>query len=259
MTAYGLHLNPFLTGEPAGACSVLAEIDDRGILSRLDDVSADSVPGIVAGTTGLMLVDQPLAIPDGAGRRDVETVLAWLDHPTLPVSRRRMEQLHGGVPGEGLAQALAAERGLEVAECLPDLVLRQIVWEQAGSSDAPVDLAAYREAWLGCRAPRFRGRRGAGASAGGVVQAWRLLASVVDLAGWAPVPSPTPAQVDADAARVDAVACAYAAHRALRTPERSLCIGTPERGRLVTPADAHLTARAAVHLERLRGDGAIRI
>lgn len=258
MSAFGLHLNPFVIGANAERASVVAEVDARGTLARLDDVFDGSVAAHIPPRPGVLLVDQPLAVPDGAGRRDVETVLAWLDHPTLPVSRRRMQQLYGGVRGEAVAAELAAP-GREVAECLPDLVLRQIIWEQAGAAGGPVDLAAYREAWLGCRAPRFRGRRGGAASAAGVVQAWRLLASVVDLAGWAPEPSPTPAQVDADAARVDAVACAYAAHRALREPERALRIGSAARGLLVTPADAHLRARATVHLERLRADGTIRV
>lgn len=260
MTALGLHLEQALSGPAAARPTVIAALDADGVLVRLDALADDdAVAAALPAGPARLLVDAPLVIPDAGGRRDAETVLAWLDHPTLPVSRRRMDALFGGVRGEILLPRLAAP-GREVAETLPELVLRQIVWEAATAPDAPVDLGAYREAWLGCRAPRYRPKPAAlRADPAGTLAAWRILAGVVDTAGWAPDPAAGPEASVRDAARIDAIACAYAALRWSGPGAAHLVLGTPERGRIVVPAGPHLRERARVNLERLRAGGQVRI
>ena len=162
--------------------------------------------------------------------------------PAFPVSARRLEKVFGGARGVALAPALARVAD-PVLETLPDLVLRQIAWERDHPAGAPaVDLADYRAAWLGLRAPVYRPKGVGRARPDGTLAAWRLLAEVLDLGGWAPAANPDDWGAIADAARIDALCCAYAGLR-LAAPEAHAIIGAAGRGRAVVPADANLRGR----------------
>jgi predicted nuclease with RNAse H fold len=255
----GVHLLQTLGLVGSRRHSAVARLDRQGRLTALDLAGGDDdLIGRIGTGPGTLAIDAPLAVPDETGQRDVERVLAWCDVPAFPVSRRRLEQLHGGARGVALAPRLAVP-GREVREALPDLVLRQIAWERdhpPGSS--PPDLARYRAAWLGLRAPVYRPKGAGRARAAGLVPAWRLLAGVVDLEGWAPDGDGDDWRALDDAARIDAICCAYTALR-MADPEAAMSIGTPERGRVAFPADASLRGRVALTLARLRDEGSVRI
>ena len=254
MHVAGLHLDPTLDPTRGSRISAIAQIVDAR-LHRCEVVEDDDeILSTLPPPPALVVVDAPLAIPNTTGKRDAETLLAWCDIPAFPVSLRRVHALYGGMRGIVLGGRMA-ERGYEIAETLPDLVFRQILWERARpAGSAPLDLRAYREAWLGIRAPAFRpGRRGLPRDVQ-VQDAVELLRDVLDLDAWAP---------DADrpqhvAAELDAIACAYSGWRHA-TGMASVEVGTPERGRLLIPADANLAARLAVNAERLRAEGTIGI
>ena len=257
--AIGVHLLQTLALVGSGRHSAVARLDPGGRLVSLDlaDDDDDLLARIGAGP-GTLAIDAPLAVPAETGQRDIERVLAWCDVSAFPVSRRRLEQLHGGARGVALAPRLAAP-GREVRETLPDLVLRQIAWERdhpVGSP--PPDLARYRAEWLGLRAPAYRPKGAGRARPAGLVPAWRLLAEVIDLGGWAPEAGGDDWRALDDAARIDAICCAYTALR-MADPETAMSIGTAERGRVAFPVDASLRARMALTLARLREEGSVRI
>jgi Protein of unknown function (DUF429) len=257
--AIGVHLLQTLGLVGSGRHSAVARLDPEGRLTALDlaDDDDDLVARVGTGP-GTLAIDAPLAVPDETGQRDVERVLAWCDIPAFPVSRRRLGQLHGGARGVALAPRLAAA-GREVHEALPDLVLRQIAWERDHPPGSPpADLAAYRAGWLGLRAPVYRPKGVGRARAAGLVPAWRILAGVVDLAGWAPDPEGDEWRALDDAARIDAICCAYTALR-MTDPEGSMTIGSTERGLVAFPVDASLRGRVALTIARLRDEGSIRI
>jgi hypothetical protein len=147
-----------------------------------------------------------------------------------------------------------------VVETLPDLVLRQLAWERARPGAPTLDLRAYREAWLEVRAPAFRAKATGRARHQGLAPATALLAGVLDLGGWEPAAQGDDWAVLDDAARLDALACAYLAWRLWRQGDAgTVAIGTPERGLIVAPADDSLRERVAVNLRRLREEGAVAI
>ena len=259
MRTLGLHLlqTRRLIGTPRRSC--LAELDAgrRLIALRLLDGDEEILAALPPGPA-LLAVDAPLAVPNEDGQRDAERVLAWCDVTAFPTAARRLRTVHGGARGVDLAAALAS-RGREVVETLPDLALREIAWERDHPPDAPpMDLAAYRTAWLGVRAPAYRARPAGRARASGLAPAAALLSAVLDLGGWAPAAEPDDWQALHDAARLDAICCAYAAWRH-HSGSGSVELGTRERGRLVLPGDANLRNRVAVNLERLRREGAVAI
>ena len=256
----GLHLVQGLDMVPTPRRSALARLDDDGRLTALDLAGPDEeILALVEPLDAVALVvDAPLEVPDDRGRRDVEAVLAWCDVTAFPVSLRRLEKVYGGARGLALAPALDRP-GRALRETIPDAVLRQIAWERdhpAGA--AALDLGDYRAAWLAVRAPVFRAKGTGRARPDGIVAAWRLLAGVLDLGGWTPGPPSDDWSAINDAARVDALCCAYAALRMQRA-EASASIGAPGHGQLTLPADANLAGRIAFTLERLRAEGAIRI
>ena len=240
--------------------SAVARLDSEGRLTALDLAGADDEVLALLAVDGIaaLAVDAPLEVPNESGRRDVEAVLAWCDVAAFPVSRRRLETVHGGARGVDLAPALARP-GRALVEALPDQVLRQIAWERAHPPDAPaMDLAEYRAAWIGVRAPVYRPKGSGRARPQGTLAAWRLLAGVIDLGGWAPVPPADDWAAIADAARIDALCCAYAALRVSRGAG-AVSIETGGRSQLTMPADANLRERVAATLARLRAEGAISI
>jgi hypothetical protein len=257
--AIGVHLLQALSLVGSGRHSAVARLDLRGRLLALDLAgSDDDLVARIGGEAGTLAIDAPLAVPDETGQRDVERVLAWCDVPAFPVSRRRLEQLHGGARGVALAPRLAAP-GREVRETVPDLVLRQIAWERDHPPGSPPpDLAEYRAAWLALRAPAYRPKGAGRARPAGLLTAWGLLAGVIDLGGWAPDAGGDDWGALDDAARIDALCCAYAALR-MADAASAMSIGTPERGRVAFPVDASLRARVTLTLERLRAEGSVRI
>jgi predicted nuclease with RNAse H fold len=255
----GIHLLQGLELMDTPRRSAVARLDAAGRLTALDLAATDDEIGILVDGAGIaaVAVDAPLHVPNETGRRDCEAVLAWCDVAAFPSSRRRLTQVHGGLRGETLAPRLAAP-GRGVLEALPDQVLRQIAWEREHPSDAPpIDLLDYRTAWVGVRAPVHRPKGTGRARPDGTLAAWRLLDGAVDLGGWAPEPPADDWAAIADAARVDAICCAYAALRHVRGS--AVALGTGGGPPVTLPADANLTARVAMTLERLRGEGAIRI
>ncbi len=221
--------------------------------------TAAEIVGSVGDDPALVLVDAPLAVPEVRGRRDAEHVLAWLDVAAFPVTPARMQAVHGGAPGVDLAAALAA-RGHVVAEALPDQVLRQAMWEQQHPpDDPPLDMGAYRAAWLGVRPPPFR-PRGGRARHDGLAPARALLEPRADLSAWPRSGRSGDLAALDEAAVIDAVACATLARRCLDAPgDRWAVIGDARAGRVVLSACPELIARARTHIERLRTEGTITI
>ena len=115
-------------------------------------------------------------------------------------------------------------------ETLPDLVLRQIAWERdhPPGRRPPIWPRTGRRG-SGLRAPVYRPKGAGRARAGGLVPAWRLLAEVVDLGGWAPDADGDDWRVLDDAARIDAICCAYTALR-MADPEAAMSIGDAGAG-----------------------------
>jgi len=251
IVACGIHLMPVLDaiGTPRPSC--VAGLDAEGSLGLLACVDSDEqLLAALPDGVGVVAVDAPLVVDNPTGQRPVEHLLAWLDAPTFPSSITRLTQVYGGLRGVGLRDRLAP-RAERVVEALPDLVLRELAWEAVHPpADPPLELADYRAAWLGIRPPRYRPKGRGRAVPAGRLPAAALLARVIDLAGWLPVAEPDDWQAIADAARLDAIACAYAAWRLAIRPQDTVLIGDP-RTPLAVPADANLRARVALHLARL--------
>ncbi|MCB9011846.1 MAG: hypothetical protein H6531_08455 [Actinobacteria bacterium] len=255
----GLHLQQGLSLIETPRPSVLAELDLTARLTRLVVLDTDeAILDAMGDGQGVVAVDAPLAVPNRGGRREFEQVLAWLDVPTFPTSRARLEQLHGGIRGERLAPALES-CGWRPVEAVPDFVLRHLIWSGRPDSATEPDLARFRAGWLECRPPRYRPKGAGRAHPAGIAETAELLARVVDLGDWRPADSPDDWQAIADAAVLDAVACAVSAHVAVHDPRRSVTIGTRDLGVVVNPAGPHLRQRLEVNLERLRDEGAISI
>lgn len=255
----GVHLlqTMDLVGSPRR--SAVTRVDAGGALVALDLAAGDDeILGLVGAVdVPTLAVDAPLAVPEQGGRRDAEAVLAWCDITAFPVSRRRLAQVHGGARGIDLAPGLAAP-GRRLCEALPDQVLRQIAWERDHPpGSAPLELGDYRTRWLGVRAPAYRPKLTGRARRPGLAQAHALLAGVLDLGGWAPAPGGDDWSAIADAARLDALCCAYAALRLARGG--AMVVGVPGRGEIAVPVDANLAHRLQATLERMRGEGTIAI
>jgi predicted nuclease with RNAse H fold len=253
----GLHLLPSLDLVDTPRPSAVAEVDRSGTLVRL--VFAASLAEVVAAVgrpPARVLVDAPLVVANETGRRDVESVLAWCDVAAFPVSRRRMAQVFGGVRGEELRRLVPP--GVELAETLPDLALRLLLWEQA-TAGASLDLAAYRARWLGVRAPVYRPKTSGRARPPGLTAAYSILARHLDVGGWRLSDDPDDWTAIRDAAALDAIACAYVAWREATVPHSTMRVGRSESGELVLPVDSNLRGRLEVTLGRLRAEGAIAI
>jgi predicted nuclease with RNAse H fold len=259
MRVAGIHLIQALDLVDTERRSAVACLDAEGRLEGLALAGGDDeVAAAVPGDAVWVAVDAPLAVPNAEGSRDAERVLAWCDVPAFPVSRRRLERVHGGARGVALAPALARP-GRQVRETLPDLVLRELEWERAHPPDAPaLDLADYRPAWLAVRGPVYRPKGRGRARPAGMARAHELLAGVLDLGGWAPVPAGDDWAALHDAARLDALCCAYAALRLARG-EGAATIGGPACGHVAFPADANLRGRVALTVARLSAEGTVAV
>ncbi len=253
--AAGIHLLQGLDLVGTPRRSAVARLDGDGRLVALDLAASDDdiVALLGGGALRAVAVDAPLHVPNDAGRRDCEAVAAWCDVSAFPSSRRRLAQVHGGLRGEALAPHIHAP-GRALLEALPDQVLRQLLWERDHPPDAPpLDLLAYRTAWIGVRAPVYRPKGTGRARPDGVLAAWRILDAALDLGGWAPGPATDDWGPIADAARIDAICCAYAALRHLRGTTATIATGGPAPLALV--ADANLAGRVAATIARLGAGG----
>lgn len=261
MRVAGLHLMQTLPLVDSPRRSAVAVLDGEGRLERLaladDD---DAVIAALPADAAVVALDAPLAVPDERGQRDVERVLAWCDIPAFPVASARLARVHGGARGLALAPRLAAWP--RVVEALPDQVLRQLAWERPHPPGAPaLPLGEYRAAWLGLRPPAYRAKGPGRARPAGFAAARALLAGVLDLVGWAPEAAPADDWAAlADAARLDALACAYLALRLARDGGAgTVTVGSRERGAITLAAGPDLRGRVAVNLERLRAERSVRI
>ena len=258
MRTVGLHLLQSLDLVDTPRPSTVAELDPSGALNRLEHVATDAEIGVAIGDSpALVVADSPLAVPNDAGQRDVERLLAWCDVPVFPVSRRRLEQVFGGLRGVRLAEALPREE-VELVETSPDLVLRLLAWEERHPG-APLDLADYRAKWIGLRPASYRPKGPGRAKPAGIAAAHALLARHVDLQGWLPSEAGDDWSAIRNAAALDAIACAYVAWRATAEPGRVLRIGRRDLGEMLLPVDANLAARIAINLDRLRAEGSVEI
>jgi predicted nuclease with RNAse H fold len=254
MIVVGIHLLQPIDLVGSRWRSAVALVGGGGELQALDLADADEeVIAAVPEEAAWLCVDAPLAVPNREGSRPAERVLAWCDVPAFPVSMRRLETVFGGARGVTLSPALA-QPGRTVRETLPDLVLRELEWERAHPPGAPaMDLADYRPAWLGVRAPSYRPKGRGRARPAGMSRARDLLADVLDLGGWAPRAGGDDWDALHDAARLDALCCAYAALRLARG-EGAATVGDPASGLIAFPADANLRGRVELTLSRLAAE-----
>jgi hypothetical protein len=261
MEVVGVHIVQTLAHVGTPRRSVVVRVDDGGRVLAMDAVDDDAeVLEAVGHGARVVIVDAPLAVPNDAGSRDIERVLAWCDIPLFPVSRRRVTALHGGLRAEDLFAALDARATEGAWEASPDQVLRQLIWEREHPAGAaPLDLADYRATWPAVRAPVYRPKAAGRARAAGLAPAWQIVASALDTGGWAPATDADDWGVIADAARLDALCCAVAGLRGLGVGGEAVRLGSPERGRIVVPADANLRGRIDLTVTRMRAEGAIRI
>jgi predicted nuclease with RNAse H fold len=253
--ALGLHLLQSVDLVDTPRRSVIVEMDAAGAVARIAyAATTDEVVAAVGAAPALVAVDAPLVVPNETGQRDVERILAWCDAPTFPVSSKRLLTVHGGARGVELADVFPT--GVAAAQTHPDLALRLMMWE-ADHPGGAIDLADYRAQWLGLRAPIYRPKGAGRARPDGIVAAAAIVARQVDLGGWTPTALDDDWGPIADAGVLDAVLCAWVAHRALDTPERVMTIGSPRRGEMLLPVDANLRARLEATVARLAGEGTI--
>ncbi len=232
---------------------MVVELDADGALTRVEAASQTAeIVSAVGPDPAVVVADAPLAVANDSGQRAVERILAWCDVPAFPVSRVRLENVHGGLRGVELAQALPPT--VAAVETHPDLALRLLMWEDAGGG-VPIDLGDYRERWLGIRAPTYRPKGPGRATPAGIAAVTALLARHVDLCGWTPTASDDDWGPIRDAAILDAIVCAYVAHRSIHMPEAALTIGTPSRGQMLVPVDVNLRARLEATVARLTTEG----
>lgn len=262
MEIVGIHLIQTLTLVSTPRRSVVARVGGDGTLVSLARAGEDDeLLAHLPATADIVVVDAPLAVPDDRGQRDLERVLAWCDAPVFPASRTRLHKVFGGMRGVDLAPRLDERTTQGAWEASPDQVLRQIIWERSHPVGEPaIDLGDYRAAWAALRAPVYRPKAAGRARAQGLLPAWELVNSVLDLGGWTPTDAPDDWAAIDDAACIDALCCAYAGLRALGGAGGGATrLGTAERGRIVVPADANLSNRLELTLGRMRAEGVIRI
>lgn len=247
--AVGVHLMPVLDAVDTPRPSVIVEMDREGAIAAITEVTtlAEIVTALGADPA-LVVVDAPLTVPSTGGRRTIDELLGWLDTPVLPISRKRMDALYGGARGEDLTRHEGVQHH-DIVETFPDLLLRLLAWERDRPAP-PVDLGEFRARWLTHRPPVYRPKGSGRAKAAGILPAFHLLSTAIDFGGWAPMREGDWGAI-ADAAVLDAAACAHVAWRAVvADPDRSvrLDVGGAD---VILPCDANLAERIEVNRARL--------
>lgn len=255
MRAIGVHLLQSFDLVDTPRRSVVVEVEPLGAVTRIVPVTdiAEIVQAI-GPEPAQVVVDAPLAVPNETGQRDVERILAWCDVPAFPVARGRLAKVHGGLRGIELREALP--NAVVAHETHLDLTLRLLMWEETEGGSLR-ELDDYRTRWLGLRAPRYRPKGPGRATTAGLVAVAALLSRHIDTGGWIPTSGADDWGPIHDAAVVDAMACAYVAHRAVHRPDEVLVIGSAARGQMLLPTDENLRARLLATVARLAADGAI--
>lgn len=250
---FGVHLVQVVAAVESPRPSVVVELDPTGALTTITRVAGvEQIVAALPQEPALVAVDAPLAVPNETGRRDLDELLAWLDVPVLPVSRRRLNQLHGGLRGEELRAATSGRSELDLVETVPDVTLRLLQWRELGGSAD--DLQAFRGEWLTARPRPYRPKGTGRARTEGLAPATALLAREVELGGWTPRADDDDwAQIE-DAAILDAVLAAYAAWQ--HEIGRGTRIATTGGVDCVVPGELLLDDRIAVNVARMRATGA---
>ncbi len=252
---FGLHLMPMIDLIESPRLSALIELgEDRSLLAVGMYRSVTDILQAVGPDPAIVATDAPLVVTNDEGRRDLEHLLHWCDVPVFPVSRRRLQTVFGGHRGGELLER--TPRNMVLVETPPDLVLRQFMWHERRPQQ-PMDLGSYRTEWIGLRPPAFRPKGAGRARDAGIPLVHQLIGRHVDLAGWSPHASADDWQAIADAAVLDAVACAWVARNAVTTPEQTMRIGPKVAGHPLIVADDNLRHRLAVNADRLRSEGTI--
>ncbi len=239
MRFIGIHLIQPLGEIASPSPSTLATLDDAGRLEGISGALHDhEILNALPDPPGVITLDAPVFVPNAKGRRGAEDLLAWCDINVFPASRERLGRLYGGLRGESLASRLEAE-GYTVHESFPEVIVRQREWESRRNGLAPLDLARYREAWIGVKAPRYANKR----DEPGTPEARRRALELLNIHD--------PDGRDQPGA-IAALACAYAALRSAR-PDLGATLSLPVGGEreIVLPAGPELLSRAALHLRRL--------
>ena len=154
----GIHLLQSLDLVGSPRRSAVARLDGAGRLEAL--ALADGDDEVAAAVPDEAAVGRGRRAPGGAqrpgqARRGARARL--VRRPRLPRLARAAGAGASAAPAASPSRRALARPGRELRETLPDLVLREIEWEREHPPDAPaLDLADYRPAWLGIRAPAYR-------------------------------------------------------------------------------------------------------
>ena len=245
----GLHLSPAVSEPDARRQSVLAALDRDAKLVRLERLDSDEAIAAAVGVDGAVVcVDQPLVVANMQGQRRFEHLLSWCDAPTFPIALGRLRTLYGGARGVAIAGALLGH-DLTLAEALPDLTIRQLIWEHEHPEG--IDLETYRSRWLGVRAPRYRPKGIGRARPAGFLPTCEILARVVDTAGWTPPSGSDDWEAIACAAELDAIVCAYTAWRARYAEDAHRTVRCADGAFAIIATGPNLAERLEIHAERL--------
>ena len=157
--ALGLHLLQGLDLVASPRRSAVARLDAEGRLTALDLAGADDEVLALLAVDGTAVAGRrrPPRGADESGRRDVEARARLVRRGRLPGVAPAAGAPCTAAPGASTSRPRSRARAGLCVEALPDLVLRQIAWERDHPPDAPaLDLAEYRAAWIGVRAPVYR-------------------------------------------------------------------------------------------------------
>ena len=180
ISGHGIHLVEALDLVDSPRRSAVAALDAEGRLAALELVRRRRLVAPVPPAAGCAALDAPSPCPTRTGSRR-RARAGLVRRPGLPVSRRRLAQLHGGARGVGLAPASPRPAGGCARPSRPG-PRASCVGARPPPGRGPRDLGDYRAAgWA--RAPGLP-PQGRGRARGRAARpAWRLLAEVLDLGG----------------------------------------------------------------------------
>ncbi|NIL99427.1 MAG: DUF429 domain-containing protein [Acidobacteria bacterium] len=261
MKLLGLELaTPLPQGDGARTMVLLG---DDGSVEKIQRVS--EVPAIAAtvgrltdGEPFLLGVDVPVVVPAKAARvRPVENLLRRRFRQKMHAGGRASAD-ESGLPGETLLAGLATagfpclpypdrdRRTSGLAETLPALVLKSLLWQNSAASGER-DLASQEQLFRAWTAPAYR-RSALPARAGWADQAVALetaLNALGTIEGYdfsavreALASAASSEKTENAAALLDAILIGGTAKRYLDTPESCLFAGERDDGYVIVPADS---------------------